>query len=170
MTARAAVRRTATVFALMLALAVPALAANDRPNEVAGSFDLVSGSDIGRSWDADVELDASLTRLLSLGPLVRATYVNPPGEGAGSDTAIRAGAVLTVYTTESHNGFSFGAEATVLTQDVDGYDFAPFGQLQLGNDWAKLRVRASYAYHSGADHETTDLDRTSVRAGLAFAF
>ena len=165
-------RAIALLFALCL-FAVPAFAA-DAPASVAGSLAWQDGKETGRTWKADFDLNFPIASHLSIGPLLRAQYysseygVDPDG---GSATLWSVGGSLTVYTTESHNGFSFGAAATApMGEFGSGYLLEPFVQLELGGDAAFFRARYSHPLQMSEDHDTIDLERNEVTAGFGLRF
>jgi hypothetical protein len=161
-----------SVLAVLALTASPALAAPAHSiSEVAASFTFQNGDETGRTWA--LQVDAAFGKTFAFGPVVRARYfssdVNPDETDTGSLTLYELGGQMVIYTTDSHNGFSFGAEATYSGSDANGYGWAPFAQLLLGTDHYAFRGRVARPYWYG-DEGNIDLGRFDATGAFVIRF
>lgn len=156
------------VLTVLCLLAVPAFAGN--LNEVFGTFAYQKSDDIGQTRDFTFELNAGLTSLLSAGPVVEYTYLNPSEAGVKTADVMSVGGQVVLSLDKSHNGLQGGLAVLVPTGDAEGTVVKPWVGIAFGTEHVALRARWSHPYNYGfTGHEDAiDLGRDIVDAAIGF--
>lgn len=165
-----------TVLALAAFLTAPAFAA-DPPTTILAALDWQNNDQTGRTWAFSGAVDFPVSKLLSLGPVLRASYfsaeLNPDPEDPGSLTLYQIGGQFILHSTASHDGLHVGVKAMYLSNDVSGYLVEPFGGFQKGLGDGKgvepaINIDYSHPLHYGTNGgETIDLEQDIVTFAFA---
>lgn len=154
---------------LCLFAAAPAFA-GDKVNEIFGSFAYQKSDELGQTRDATFELNAALATILSAGPVLEYTYLNPSEDGADTAEVLSFGGQVVLYMSKAHNGLQGGIAVLVPGGDAEGTVVKPWVGLAFGTDQVGVRIRWSHPYNYGfTGHEDAiDLERNVVDAGIGF--